>query len=217
MDETSLGPLLDSALAHEPPLGPVVQKSLWAGLRLRRRRRARRAAATVAAVAVIAVAVPSLSGAPGHTPSRPQTLTGPATVFVVGTHANKVIPIAAATNTAGQPITVKSPTSIAFTPDGKTAYVVNETTVGAVTPISVATGKAGLPIRVGAWPDGIAISPDGKTAYVTNIDSDSVTPISTANNRAGPSKSGATPGRSCSPPTGRPPTSSTRATPCGAR
>ncbi len=86
MDDRSLHTLLDSALAHEPPLGPVVQKSLRAGIRLRRRRQARNAAASVAAVAVIAAAIPAVSGALGHTSSGPQTPTGPVTVYAIGGH-----------------------------------------------------------------------------------------------------------------------------------
>jgi YVTN family beta-propeller protein len=38
--------------------------------------------------------------------------------------------------------------------------------------------------QVVAYP--VAITPDGRTAYVTNRNSDSVTPIDTATNTAGP-------------------------------
>ncbi len=38
MDEAMLRSLLDSALAGEPPIGPVAQNSLAAGIPLRRRR-----------------------------------------------------------------------------------------------------------------------------------------------------------------------------------
>ena len=47
------------------------------------------------------------------------------------------------------------------------------------------TNTGGTAIPVGTYPDGIAITPDGKTAYVTNLDSGTVTPISTATNTAG--------------------------------
>jgi len=56
VDDKTVHDLLDGALAGEPPIGPVAQNALTAGLRLRRRRRIRAAAATAAA-AVIAVAV----------------------------------------------------------------------------------------------------------------------------------------------------------------
>jgi hypothetical protein len=45
VDETSLRRLLDHALDHEPPMGPIAHESLQAGIRLRRRRRARNATA----------------------------------------------------------------------------------------------------------------------------------------------------------------------------
>jgi DNA-binding beta-propeller fold protein YncE len=81
---------------------------------------------------------------------------------------------------------------IAFTPDGKTAYVVNFN--DSVTPISTATGTPGKPIPVGGSPrfgdphrgnpvGQIAITPDGKTAYVA-FGSD-VTPINTATGTPG--------------------------------
>jgi hypothetical protein len=41
MDETSLRALLERAVADEPPAGPIVSRSVEAGVRLRRRRRVR--------------------------------------------------------------------------------------------------------------------------------------------------------------------------------
>ena len=71
-----------------------------------------------------------------------------------------------------------------ITPDGKTAYIVNEGS-DTVTPIQTATNTAGKPIRVGHFPFAIAITPDGETAYVANASSGTVTPIQTATNTAG--------------------------------
>jgi hypothetical protein len=72
MDEASLRRLLDRAVAQEPPMGPVVQGSLVAGIRLRRRRRARNAAASLAAVAVIGAAIPAIMTTTlGHGPAGP--------------------------------------------------------------------------------------------------------------------------------------------------
>ena len=51
-----------------------------------------------------------------------------------------------------------APHAIAFTPDGKTAYVTNFGS-GTVTPIATATNTAGTPIPVGDGPDAIAITP----------------------------------------------------------
>src|SRR5262249_58934437 len=64
-DDKPLRALLDGALPGEPPIGPVAQNALAAGIRLRRRRRIR-AAAVTAAAAVIAVAIPAGLGASGH-------------------------------------------------------------------------------------------------------------------------------------------------------
>jgi len=48
MDETSLRELLERALVPEPPIGPVVDNSLRAGIKLRRRLRLRAAAGVAA-------------------------------------------------------------------------------------------------------------------------------------------------------------------------
>jgi len=194
MDDKPLHDLLDGALADEPPIGPVGQGSLAAGIRLRRRRRIRAAAATAAAAAVIAVAIPAGLGVFGHLlkpaqPSQPP----PATLYIYsynGSHEGTVTPVNPATGTSGKPIHVgvPGPTThlgqlggppkdyfapfpagqIAITPDGKTAYL---TTGSAVTPVNTATGTPGKPIYLGGhpvnYPDFIAITPDGKTVYVT--------------------------------------------------
>jgi YVTN family beta-propeller protein len=111
----------------------------------------------------------------------------PVTAYVVNDGSGTVTPIATATDTAGPPITVGTfPRAIAITPDGKTAYVVNDGLSGTVTPIATATGTAGPPITVGRNPYAIAITPDGRTAYVANLESGTVTPIATATGTAGP-------------------------------
>jgi YVTN family beta-propeller protein len=115
-----------------------------------------------------------------------------------------VTPISTVTNTPGKPIKVAlGASAIAITPDGKTAYVVDS---AGVTPISTVTNGPRKPINVGIAPIAIAITPDGKTGYVVNAFatcarpsagaqssasshavhcSNTVTPISTATNRAG--------------------------------
>ena len=70
MDETSLRALLERALVPEPPIGPVADNSLRAGIKLRRRRRMRAAAGVAAAIAVIAVAIPVVTGALGSIAAR---------------------------------------------------------------------------------------------------------------------------------------------------
>jgi virginiamycin B lyase len=96
-----------------------------------------------------------------------------------------VTPIDTATGTAGTPITVDSePSSVAITPDGTTAYVVNLASNN-VTPIDIATSSAGSPITLNATLTGtgnqIAITPDGATAYVVTRNN-TLIPIDTANN-----------------------------------
>jgi YVTN family beta-propeller protein len=59
-----------------------------------------------------------------------------------------------------------SPYSIAVTPDGKTAYVANDSGES-LNVIDLQTGQAGPALELGANLYVIAISPDGKTAYIT--------------------------------------------------
>jgi hypothetical protein len=80
MNETALRQLLDRALAGEPPLGPIAQNSLRAGIKLRRRRAVGAAAGTVI-VAACAAIIPATIGTLGHTPGpaaghRPAGLAG---------------------------------------------------------------------------------------------------------------------------------------------
>ena len=70
-------------------------------------------------------------------------------------------PINTATNKAGKAIKVGSyPFNIAITPNGKTAYAVNDNfNSGTVTPIRTATNTALKAIKVGKGPYAIAITP----------------------------------------------------------
>src|SRR5262249_25667749 len=97
MDETRLRELLDDALADEPPMGPVAQRALRAGLRIRRRRRTLTAAGGAAAVAAISVGIATATAIP--TPQPPvlgppdgfiwalDSSTGTATAITPGTGA----------------------------------------------------------------------------------------------------------------------------------
>jgi hypothetical protein len=75
MDETALRKLLDSAVTGEPPIGPVGDKVLRAGVRLRRRRRAALAAISVLAAATVTAVALATAAAPGRraaiAPARP--------------------------------------------------------------------------------------------------------------------------------------------------
>src|SRR5215475_1936713 len=186
MDDKSLRDLLNGALTGEPPIGPVAQNSLQAGMRLRRRRRAWAAGCAAAAAAVIVI--PAGTGVLGHSPG-PAGGQRSATVYVASQGqrnlTGRITPINAATNRAEGAIWVGvSPDALAITPDGKTAYVASVSS-RTVTPISTATDTPGKPIKVSIGPELIAITPDGKTAYVANLSSRSVIPISTATNTPG--------------------------------
>ena len=61
------------------------------------------------------------------------------------------------------------PTSIAITPDNKTAYaVLNENDTLTKIDLTATTPVQGLEVRVGNVPHSVVISPDGTTAYVSN-------------------------------------------------
>ncbi len=112
------------------------------------------------------------------------------TAYVVSGTTDAVIPVNTATDAVGNPIIVgSSPSAIAITPNGATAYVTDEgttnTSPGLVTPIDLATNTAGAPISVGSGPDAIAITPNGSTAYVGNYNDQTVTPVNLMTNTAG--------------------------------
>jgi YVTN family beta-propeller protein len=89
-----------------------------------------------------------------------------------------VIDVASGTWTSTIPVG-SSPTGVAFTPDGSTAYVANNEG-DTVSVIDVASGTVTSAIPVGWAPDSVAVAPDGSTAYVTNSGSDSVSLIDVA-------------------------------------
>lgn len=108
-------------------------------------------------------------------------------------------PFDLATSKLGKWIKLNSgdPASIAIARDGKTAYVVSQSSsrVIAVTPIDLTTLKAEKPISIRTKPGptkgyygrplAIAIAPDGKTAYVADGALSTVTPIDLANGTHG--------------------------------
>jgi YVTN family beta-propeller protein len=96
--------------------------------------------------------------------------------YVAIAGSDSVVPLG-----GGTPITAgDDPWAIAVTPDGKTAYVVDNADPGTVTPIDVAIDKPEHPIPVGTYPKAIAITPNGQFAYVVDYVSNAVTPIDLA-------------------------------------
>jgi YVTN family beta-propeller protein len=174
MDETSLRGLLETALAGEPPIGPVARNSLRAGIKLRRRARIRRAAGGTAVVAAMAAVIPAVTGvlgstaaAPHHAPHlAPLPWTAPdGTAYVIGS-GGTVTPIDLATSTPGKPIDLRwPPDAIVITPDGRTAYITNGFPSRTLTPMDLTTNTPGKPVQLSSPPEAIAMAPDGKTAY----------------------------------------------------
>jgi len=110
---------------------------------------------TVAIVSSTANALPEAIVADGgNATALPVSLTpGPPPSAAAGAAAN----------------TGSSPDAVAITPEGKTAYVVDEAS-NEVTPIDMGDGQAAPPITSARFvePDAIAIAPDGQYAYVVD-------------------------------------------------
>jgi YVTN family beta-propeller protein len=103
----------------------------------------------------------------------------------VGDPDGAITPVDVFANVAEPPIPMAGGArGIAITPDGATAYVVNQN-ANTVTPFDTRSGEVGVPIAVGSYPLEIALTPDGSTAYVTNSADGTVTPIDVETNTAG--------------------------------
>ena len=187
MDELWLRELLDRATAGEPPMGPVADNALRAGIRRRQRRRAQGTAACVAAVAVVAAAVVAVTG-PGKPAAGPAKVTRPSTLYVL-TGVGAVRPVPSTTDRPGKTIPVGNGQIMAITPDGKTIYVGDDYVSQAqpkpaVVPVSTVTDTAAKPILLEQVPSQILITPNGKTAYVLGLAAGpaEIVPIATATN-----------------------------------
>jgi DNA-binding beta-propeller fold protein YncE len=189
-EATLVRELLERATVPEPPIGPIAQNAVRAGLRLRRRRRVQAVASGAAAAAVVCAAALAVAGATGNRAAAPAPI--PATVYVLAGSQTigTVTPISTATNRPGRPIVVwkgNGPglgTLLAATPDGKTIWVADND--DDVTPISTVTNRAEKPIRVvyerNQRTVQVLAAPDGKTVYVLDS-TGAVTPISTATHK----------------------------------
>lgn len=109
------------------------------------------------------------------------------TAYVVGQASLDVTPIAFPSGVAGTSIPVGTlPRDVAFSPDGKTAYVTNDAG-DSVTQINVGSGtvEATIALPTGSGPQALAVSPDGSAVYVVDGSGNSVTPIAIATGVAG--------------------------------
>lgn len=120
------------------------------------------------------------------------TSAGARTAYVAGfgqeEGGGEVAPVNLLTETTGGQHEVDFPEAIAISPDGKTAYLVEEAFVeseftGFLLPIDVATNTPGTLIKVGHGARAIAVSPDGSHAYVANRSDDSVSVIDLASGK----------------------------------
>ncbi len=91
MDEMALRELLASAVAAEPPMGPVVAAGLRAGRILRRRRLTRATVGSVAALSVAVIVAPALHGGLGWWgPAGPAPRSRPAAWVI--SHGGRITP-----------------------------------------------------------------------------------------------------------------------------
>lgn len=122
-----------------------------------------------------------------------------ATVYVVNAGSGSVTPISTSNNVPGAPIATSnsgapagspssSPSQIAITPDGLTAYVTNPGT-GSLGVLDLASTPARLRAEIAlpaAYPpSGVAVAPNGATVYVTSSFGNALLPVSTSTNALG--------------------------------
>lgn len=107
------------------------------------------------------------------------------TLGLVATGA-AVVPFDVRSNAAGPPIAIPGASAVAFTPDGRTAFVASADT-DTVVPVDVASRATGAPIGLGAGtrPVALTVTPDGRTVYVAGAGAGAVQPIDVASRRAG--------------------------------
>jgi YVTN family beta-propeller protein len=101
--------------------------------------------------------------------------------FVTTVETNEFAMVDTATGRVVAMIPQDGPLPAAVTPDGKHAYVAENT--NKVLVIDTATKNVVARIRVGEGPEGVAISLDGNHAFVLNRISRTISVIATATNR----------------------------------
>jgi len=134
----------------------------------------------------VTVSVTTSKGTTPTTSASQYTFQGNWLSYVADLTGRQVTPINLASNTPLAPIPMQfQPSEVAITPNGQTAYVVNELS-DVIIPVDVATNTAKTPIpSLGDFPDAIAITPDGKTAYIANGNTANVLALDIATNTPG--------------------------------
>jgi DNA-binding beta-propeller fold protein YncE len=191
MDETRLHGLLTEALADEPPMGPVTQSALRAGLRIRRRRRLLAAGGGLTAIAAASLGLTSISLEGG--PPAPSAPAAPSpalhTIWAMNGGAGTIMQITP-DGRLGRPARIGPDLSPAvFSPDGKVLALISYATgkTGKLAAVDVAAGTVSQRISiVGKYADSIAITPDDRTAYVSTLLNHKVTPYDLAKGTTGP-------------------------------
>jgi YVTN family beta-propeller protein len=115
------------------------------------------------------------------------TTGNPYVAYVVNGGASTVSPINLGSGSSGATISANaSPATVAFTPDGATAYVTGSTG-NSLLPIAVSSGAAGTAISLSGCttPQGVAIAPNGTTAYVACSGNASVVPVTLSSRSVG--------------------------------
>lgn len=97
------------------------------------------------------------------------------TISVIDTQSQKVVAT----------LPTERPVSVAFAPDGKTAYATAHVPTGYVNVIDTAAKAVVKTVPVEPLPLSIAVSPDGGTAYTWHSRPGTITPIDTATSEAG--------------------------------
>jgi YVTN family beta-propeller protein len=190
VDESTLHEMLDRAVASEPPLGPMVDNAVRAGIRVRRRRMVLGAAGCVAAAAVIGGMIPVLNHVLAVRPAPVVAHTSTPSPSPIGSgfgatpspgpgHGNKhgdAKASGAAPKTSHRPGTA---------PGAPGLYVVGADSSGAyLARVNGVRDQVSQVDPIGGSAAAIAVTPDHRTAYV--LKEDSVQPVFIGTGSAGP-------------------------------
>jgi DNA-binding beta-propeller fold protein YncE len=176
MDEDLIRQILGRATADEPPLGPVVDRAVTAGLRIRRRRRVTGAVSCFAVAAVVGgVLVPVLSGK-GSAPSTPMAGSS-----MLGTRHGAQPPPEPAPSASSGPSW--GAIGMGASAAGARLFVADLNTL---TELDPATGAVLHKVSLHDDPgETFLAAPGGSQIYAIDNEAGTVTPVSTATGQAG--------------------------------